>query len=76
MSSNNTTLIVADPNKGIKVDAAIVAKPFRNGIKEKVAELKRQGIGMCVGAMYLELSQLLTLTNQMQSNETIQTPPY
>ena len=41
----STKLITADPSKGVRVDAAIVAKRFRDEIKEKVAQLKAQGIG-------------------------------
>lgn len=36
------------PDKGVKVDAAIIAKPFRDEIKAKVQELKKQGIGACI----------------------------
>jgi hypothetical protein len=43
--ATSTPLIVADPTKGTKVDAGIVAKSFRDEIKAKVAELKTQGIG-------------------------------
>ena len=38
-------LFVADPSKGIKVDAAVIATPFRDEIKAKVAEMKEQGMG-------------------------------
>jgi hypothetical protein len=38
-------LITADPAKGIKVDAGVVAKSFRDEIKAKVAALKADGIG-------------------------------
>mmetsp|Transcript_27923 Transcript_27923/g.76854 ORF Transcript_27923/g.76854 Transcript_27923/m.76854 type:complete len:372 (+) Transcript_27923:126-1241(+) len=44
MSENQTAIIVADTAKGIKVDAGVVAKPFREEIKEKVKLLKSQGI--------------------------------
>ena len=44
-SKNATKLIAADPSKGVRVDAAVVAKRFRDEIKEKVAQLKAQGIG-------------------------------
>eukprot|EP00934_Nitzschia_sp_Nitz4_P006782 Nitzschia sp. Nitz4//scaffold149_size55946//2268//3660//NITZ4_006585-RA/size55946-augustus-gene-0.70-mRNA-1//-1//CDS//3329536782//6772//frame0 len=37
-------LIVADPTKGIKVDAAVVAASFRNEIKAKVEQMKNQGL--------------------------------
>ena len=40
-----TKLIVADPSKGIKVDSGIVAKSFRDEIKQKVEDLKKEGIG-------------------------------
>ncbi|GKY94883.1 hypothetical protein MPSEU_000453200 [Mayamaea pseudoterrestris] len=42
--ASSSPLIVADPAKGIKVDAGVVAKSFRDEIKAKVAELHRQGI--------------------------------
>jgi hypothetical protein len=38
-------LIVADPTKGIKVDASSIAEPFRNEIKRTVQLWKEQGIG-------------------------------
>ena len=38
-------LIVANPDKGVKVDAALIAQPFREEIKQKVKEWKKQGIG-------------------------------
>ena len=40
-----TPLVVADPTKGIKVNAGIIAKPFRDEIKAKVLALKEQGKG-------------------------------
>ena len=45
MSQREQRLIIRDPAKGIKVDAGIVAKSFREEIKEKVALLKKSGIG-------------------------------
>ena len=36
---------VANPDKGVKVDAALIAQPFREEIKQKVKEWKKQGIG-------------------------------
>lgn len=44
--ATNKKLVTADPSKGVRVDAAIVAKGFRDEIKAQVAELKAQGIGM------------------------------
>ena len=38
-------VIVADPSKGVKVDVSVVAKPFRDEIKQKVKALKDHGIG-------------------------------
>jgi hypothetical protein len=38
-------LIVADATKGIKVNATVVAKHFRDEIKAKVAAMKEQGLG-------------------------------
>jgi hypothetical protein len=43
--ATNDKLIKADPTKGVRVDAAIVAKRFRDEIKENVAQLKAKGIG-------------------------------
>ena len=40
-----TAVVVADPIKGIKVDAGIIAQPFRDEIKERVAQLRKHGIG-------------------------------
>lgn len=45
MSDSSKPLIVADPTKGIKVNAGVVAKPFREALKAKVADMKRQGLG-------------------------------
>jgi hypothetical protein len=41
------TKIAIERNKtaGIKVDATIIAAPFRNHVKDQVAELKTHGIG-------------------------------
>ena len=46
-SSNNNkpTLIVSDPTKGVKVNAGVVAKPFRDEIKAKVEAMKQAGFG-------------------------------
>ena len=38
-------LIEADPTKGVKVNAGVVAKSFRDEIKEKVGAMKQEGIG-------------------------------
>jgi hypothetical protein len=45
MPEGSKPLFVADPTKGIKVDAAFIATPFRDEIKAKVAEMKEQGMG-------------------------------
>ena len=44
-TTTTTPLVVADPTKGIKVNAGIIAKPFRDEIKAKVLALKEQGKG-------------------------------
>mmetsp|Transcript_7501 Transcript_7501/g.9776 ORF Transcript_7501/g.9776 Transcript_7501/m.9776 type:complete len:370 (+) Transcript_7501:181-1290(+) len=44
VATTKTAVIVADPSKGVKVDAGVVAKPFREEIKEKIKFLKSQGI--------------------------------
>lgn len=36
---------MADSTKGTKMDASIVARPFRNTIKEKIEAMKKDGIG-------------------------------
>jgi hypothetical protein len=41
-------LIIASPEKGIKVDAAVIAASFRKEIKDKVERLKKDGIGAYV----------------------------
>lgn len=46
MSSETPLIVVADPTKGIKVNAGNIAKPFRDEIKAKVLALKEQGKGM------------------------------
>ena len=40
-------VIEKSSTQGVKVDAAIVAKPFRDEIKTRVKELKKMGIGTC-----------------------------
>mmetsp|Transcript_19712 Transcript_19712/g.47601 ORF Transcript_19712/g.47601 Transcript_19712/m.47601 type:complete len:385 (-) Transcript_19712:152-1306(-) len=42
-SNNKPTLVVADPTKGVKVNAGVVAKPFREEIKAKVEAMKHAG---------------------------------
>jgi hypothetical protein len=38
-------VVVADPTKGVKLDASLVAQPFRNEIKAKVQAMKQAGVG-------------------------------
>lgn len=38
-------LIEADPDKGVKVNAGVVAKAFRDEIKHKVERMKQEGLG-------------------------------
>lgn len=38
-------LVVSDPTKGTKVNAAVVAQPFRDEIKAKVEHMKQNGLG-------------------------------
>jgi hypothetical protein len=45
MPEPSATIAIADPSKGIKVDATAVATPFRDEIKAKVADMKARGIG-------------------------------
>lgn len=44
-AAGNKTIIAADSTRGIKVDAATVAEPFRDQIKARVRQLKEHGIG-------------------------------
>lgn len=41
---NSKPLIEADPAKGVKVNAGVIAKSFRDEIKEKVGAMKQNGI--------------------------------
>ena len=45
MSQNSQPLVVSDPTKGVKVNAGVVAKSFRDEIKVKVEAMKKEGIG-------------------------------
>jgi hypothetical protein len=44
-SNPDKPVIVADPTKGVKLDAGLVAQPFRNEIKAKVEAMKQAGMG-------------------------------
>jgi hypothetical protein len=48
MTEESTPLIVADATKGIKVNAGVIAKPYRDEIKAKVQSMVKQGIGTSV----------------------------
>jgi hypothetical protein len=39
-------VITVDQHSGIKVDAAVIAEPFRREIRARVAKLQEQGFGM------------------------------
>jgi len=41
---NSKPLIEADPAKGVKINAGIIAKSFRDEVKEKVGAMKLEGI--------------------------------
>ena len=43
--ASSKPLIVADATKGIKVNAGIIAKPFREEIKAKTEAMKKAGKG-------------------------------
>ena len=43
--SDTKPVIVADPTKGVKLNASDVAKPFREEIKAKVEAMKAAGQG-------------------------------
>ena len=45
MTGSIKPVIFQDPTKGIKVNAAVVAKPFRDEIKAKVEGMKKMGLG-------------------------------
>jgi hypothetical protein len=38
-------VVVADPTKGVKLNASLVAQPFRDEIKAKVEAMKQAGVG-------------------------------
>ena len=38
-------MIEVNPTCGVKVDAAVIAEPFRNEIRQRVQTLQSQGIG-------------------------------
>ena len=42
---NSKPVIEADSSQGVKVNAGIIAKPFRDEIKKKVEAMKQEGIG-------------------------------
>jgi methylenetetrahydrofolate dehydrogenase (NAD+) len=44
LDPNATLLVKNDDTKGIKVDAAVVAKPFREEIQQKVKDWKEEGV--------------------------------
>jgi hypothetical protein len=47
-SSHTTSFIVeANPECGVRLDAALVAEPFRVEIRQRVQALKEHGIGRC-----------------------------
>jgi len=46
MPEASTPVVIVDPTKGIKVDAALIAAPFRDEIKAKVLQMKERGLGM------------------------------
>jgi hypothetical protein len=45
-TTTGNPLIESNPKCGIKIDAAIIAEPFRNEIRQRVQVLKEHGIGM------------------------------
>lgn len=45
MTGSIKPVIFQDPTKGVKVNAAVVAKPFRDEIKAKVEGMKKMGLG-------------------------------
>ena len=55
-SSERKPLVLADPAKGTKMDASIVAKSFRNEIKAKVVAMKQAGIGTLENICFVSLS--------------------
>jgi hypothetical protein len=55
-SSERKPLVLADPAKGTKMDASIVAKSFRNEIKAKVVAMKQAGIGTLKNKCFVSLS--------------------
>ncbi|MGK3738853.1 MAG: hypothetical protein ACI90V_005700 [Bacillariaceae sp.] len=60
-SSDRKPLVMADPAKGTKMDASIVAKSFRNEIKAKVVDMKQAGIGTL--KMKMKMFRFLVVTS-------------
>ena len=58
-------VVVADPTKGIKVDAGIIAQPFRDEIKERVRQLNKHGIGVYTAAVLCMFCLLNYLAEQI-----------
>jgi hypothetical protein len=56
-------LIQADPTKGVRVNAADIAQPFRDDIQRRVKELQAKGEGMYVRRLVDVLFLLMMLTN-------------
>ena len=63
-SSERKPLVLADPAKGTKMDASIVAKSFRNEIKAKVVAMKQAGIGTLKNNVSFSLSSVTAMRFQ------------
>lgn len=46
LSPQESFVVQANPECGIRLDAALVAEPFRAEIRQRVLALKEHGIGM------------------------------
>ena len=48
MTQATKPLVVQDATKGVRVNASVVAQPFRDEVKRKVEDMKRMGLGTFV----------------------------
>ena len=53
-------MIEANQTCGIKVDAAVIAEPFRNEIRQRVQTLQSQGIGTLFWCVLPYVGHLIT----------------
>jgi hypothetical protein len=57
-------LIVADPTKGVTMNASVVAQPFRDEIRAKIAAMKEAGLGAFQDSAYFEIDSCAFLPDR------------